>query len=153
MELRIAVHKETGIQVREDGAVLVPDNHSVPRFKLHWTYGNTDFFGYKRVKVGGKSYKVHRLVAEAFIENPEGKKTVDHIDRNRANNSLANLRWATSSEQRENSSSVINRADYGVREKDDKAAYQRAYVAANREKVNAWHREYKRRRREAQNGK
>ncbi len=153
MELRVAVHKETGIQVREDGAVLVPDNRSVPRFKLHWTYGNTDAFGYKRVQVGGKTYKVHRLVAEAFIENPDWKKTVDHIDRNRANNILSNLRWATASEQRENSSSVINRADYGVREKDDKAAYQRAYEAANREKVNAWHREYKRRRREAQNGK
>lgn len=47
-----------------------------------------------------KSQKVpiHRLVAEAFIPNPENKLTVDHIDGNRQNNSIENLRWATYSE-------------------------------------------------------
>lgn len=42
---------------------------------------------------------IHRLLAEAFIPNPEGKPTVDHKDGNRTNNSLSNLRWATYSEQ------------------------------------------------------
>src|SRR5699024_1332544 len=48
-----------------------------------------------------KSFKVtiHRLLAEAFIPNPEGKPTVDHKDGNRQNNSLENLRWATYAEQ------------------------------------------------------
>lgn len=47
-----------------------------------------------------KSEKVpiHRLVAEAFIPNPEKKATVDHIDGDRKNNSISNLRWATYSE-------------------------------------------------------
>ena len=47
-----------------------------------------------------KSEKVpiHRLIAEAFIPNPENKQTVDHIDGNRQNNSIENLRWATYSE-------------------------------------------------------
>lgn len=46
-----------------------------------------------------KKYTIHRLLAEAFIPNPENKPTVDHKDGNRQNNDLANLRWATYSEQ------------------------------------------------------
>lgn len=42
---------------------------------------------------------IHRLLAIAFIPNPENKATVDHADGNRQNNSLSNLRWATYSEQ------------------------------------------------------
>lgn len=41
---------------------------------------------------------VHRLLAEAFIPNPDNKPTIDHIDGNRTHNSLDNLRWATYSE-------------------------------------------------------
>lgn len=42
---------------------------------------------------------VHSLVAEAFLENKDGKPTVDHIDGDRTNNAVDNLRWATFSEQ------------------------------------------------------
>lgn len=49
---------------------------------------------------------IHRLLAEAFIPNPEGKLTVDHKDGNRLNNNLENLRWATYSEQNSRFNSI-----------------------------------------------
>lgn len=49
-----------------------------------------------------KTFKVHRLVAQAFIPNLDNKPTVDHIDRDPSNNQVDNLRWATPKEQNYN---------------------------------------------------
>lgn len=48
----------------------------------------------------GKTYDrlVHRLVAETFVPNPNHKRQVDHIDGDRTNNCIDNLRWVSSKE-------------------------------------------------------
>lgn len=55
------------------------------------------------------SQPVHRLVAKAFISNPENKEAVNHIDGNRSNNRVDNLEWVTA---REN---VLHSFRYGSR--------------------------------------
>ena len=57
--------------------------------------------GLKLNKVERKK-RVHILVANAFIANPDGKVCVDHIDNIRSNNNINNLRWATHVENGQN---------------------------------------------------
>lgn len=65
--------------------------------------GTKDAFGYMHVRLinpyGGYTLKkVHRLVAEAFLPNPDNKPLIDHIDGDKTHNALSNLRWFTYSE-------------------------------------------------------
>ena len=51
--------------------------------------------GYIYVRVNKDKYALHRLIAFTFLENPENKEYVNHIDGNKTNNSLANVEWNT----------------------------------------------------------
>jgi hypothetical protein len=70
--------------------------------------GNCNKSGYEQVALLGSdgkysNYLVHRLVAKAFIRNPENKLTVDHINSKEIrNNRVENLRWFTAKEQANN---------------------------------------------------
>ncbi len=55
---------------------------------------------------------VHRMVARAFIPNPENNDEVDHIDRNRVHNHVLNLRWVTHSE---NNINKAGRSNTGIK--------------------------------------
>ena len=60
--------------------------------------------GYKFVRVGKKSYPLHRVIASAFVPNPENKREVNHIDGDKTNNDVSNLEWATRKENAKHAS-------------------------------------------------
>lgn len=87
------------------GRVASVQFHGKNNFKL---MSLTDIDGYKFVKLRNwkksieGSYSVHRLVASTFLENPEGKEEVDHLDTNPSNNKVSNLKWTTHLENQRN---------------------------------------------------
>ena len=56
------------------------------------TFVDTD--GYETVIVNGEKRKVHILIAEEHVQNPEGKKYVIHKDGDKLNNEAENLEWS-----------------------------------------------------------
>jgi hypothetical protein len=73
------------IKNNKTGRILKP---SVGRYVTITLYGNAKT----------RNTSLHRLVAEQFIDNPEGKQYVNHLDGNKHNNHVANLEWCTPSE-------------------------------------------------------
>ena len=82
--------------VTEEGLVFSSKTNKFLKF----TY---DQQGYQRVNLyignyKSKTIKVHRLIAETFINNPLNKSDVNHIDGKKSNNNVINLEWCTRSE-------------------------------------------------------
>lgn len=86
--------------------------------------------GYLRVhmyKMDGRTQHkyIHRLVAEAFIPNPNKKPYINHIDGNKENNAVPNLEWCTSGENEIHKRKVLgfkpnNKAKSVIQKKDGK---------------------------------
>jgi hypothetical protein len=54
--------------------------------------------GYLYVSINNKTALVHRLVAEAWLPNPEGYRCVNHVNGDKTNNNVHNLEWCTHSQ-------------------------------------------------------
>lgn len=69
-------------------------------YKLLRPFVCGDGYYYVDLRKDGKDKKcrINRLVAEAFLDNPDNKPIVHHIDMNRKNNSCNNLQWMTNAE-------------------------------------------------------
>lgn len=115
---------------------------------LGWYAGSKKKDGYLRVAYRGKDYPVHRIIAETFVENPDRKPIIDHVDRNRANNIARNLRWVTYSENRLNSQVCDDCVKkWGVHYSEDRSAWNKARLKdpETAERIHKWNRDAKRR--------
>ena len=70
--------------------------------------------------------RIHRLVAELFVKNPDNKPIVDYIDGNKTNNNAKNLRWVTNSEniRNENTYNDLKEKVTKIRKSEIKPVYQ-----------------------------
>lgn len=100
-------------EIKKDGLIRNKKN------KYVLTFTKKDYL-YVRLTNNSKSktYAVHILIAKVFIENPENKPTVDHIDRNPHNCHVDNLRWATQKEQNKNQIRPKNMAGCKIKQYD-----------------------------------
>lgn len=100
---------------------------------------NSGYVAFKLQKDGmRKSVLLHRLVAELFIPNPDGKSEVNHIDGNKENNCVSNLEWVSSSENKLHAYAsgirVYNEPYKGVKKSTTKSKYHNVRWDSSRNK-------------------
>lgn len=91
------------------------------RYLKGWVYD-----GYRFYEVDRKTTEAHILVAKAFLGERPNNHVVDHIDRNRANNHISNLRYATYKENRINTTPIF------VSEEDPLTAFVSSLIVTGR---------------------
>lgn len=91
------IENHAGFYASSTGLIMRPNKKITPGYK------NTT--GYYYISINKQMLRVSRLIAQTFLENPDDKPFVDHISRNRQDNSVENLRWVTASENSRNMSS------------------------------------------------
>ena len=74
-----------------------------------------------------KDFLIHRLIALSFIPNPDNKPFIDHINRDRKDNRIENLRWATRIENSRNQSCKSNTGKQFISKKINKTSKQGFY--------------------------
>lgn len=103
--------------VRSVAREVVRSNGTAQRWspKMLGVVINTSGYPAVRLSRPGRRHmaRVHRLVAEAFIPNPQNKPEVNHLDGNKLNPALGNLEWVTSQENRQHAWRT------GLRTRDD----------------------------------
>lgn len=116
----------------------INDDYCVSNYGRVWNKRHKRFVGYKNgmgyfeVLIDGKAYLVHRLVAKAFIPNPENFPEIDHIDTDKTNNIYTNLRWT---DRKGNQNNPITREKMKESNKGKIEAAHKASSEARRKRV------------------
>lgn len=86
-------------EVSDEGQVRNIETNLILKPRLNkYGYYRVNLYENRKMKEG----RIHQLVANAFIPKTEDKLLVDHIDRNKINNNVSNLRWASNYENTHN---------------------------------------------------
>ena len=116
IELSVGNEEYRFVDGTEENLVVSNQGEVLKRYPRSCRYGGRkDFYQVVNVKPNASGYLqvnvpvrntttlVHRLVAEAFIDNPQGYTEIDHVNRDKSDNRACNLRWCTHSENMRNS--------------------------------------------------
>lgn len=167
-EWRTIVGYEGLYEVSNTGQVRSLDKYdSINRFRkgrILTLYTETG--GYLKVGLSSngktKKYLVHRLVAEAFIPNPDNLPQVNHIDENPSNDNVDNLEWCNAKYNSNYGTRNDRIRNSRIRERDTKIQkglwtglsrkeYRKQYVENNRDKIREINRRYYLKRKMIQN--
>lgn len=116
LKLQVGNNEYRFVDGTEENMIISANGEVLKRYPKSYRYGGRkDFYevvhpkqnvaGYLQVSIPVRNTTdlVHRLVAETFLSNPKGYNEIDHINHNKLDNSVANLRYCTHSENMSNS--------------------------------------------------
>lgn len=129
----------------------INENYLVSNYGKVWSkkrnrlIGCKNTMGYMIALIDGKQKYIHRLVAEAFVPNPDNLPEIDHIDTSPSNNIWTNLRWTdrkgnqnnpiTKDKMKESNKGKADKAHKATKEKRSWVKGQKMCAEANRKRV------------------
>ena len=127
MEITVKINNDDFVKIQvgneyrfvegtEENMIISDQGDVLKRYPKSYRYGGRrEYYQYVHPKQNVAGYLqinvpirttttlVHRLVAEAFLSNPKGYNEIDHLNHDKLDNRVANLRWCTHSENMSNS--------------------------------------------------